>query len=240
MCARTDLGPGSRSWFYVSRDRARTWAGPFAIPPLGQPGLSARTDVVALDSTSALFLLTAAKSDGQEGRVVVALAEEGGAMFSLRAVLGAEPAGFAIMPSSVRTSAGTIVTAVRCADAGRSRHWIDLYRSDDDGRSWRHDDRPVVPVTGYGGNPPALAVLPDSRLVLMYGYRDSPAGLRARLGDPTGTDWTGEIVLRSDAGMHDLGYPRCVVLADGIVVVCWYTNDVGSDERYIASLRWQP
>jgi hypothetical protein len=240
MCARTDLEAGSRSWFYVSRDRARSWAGPFAIPALGQPGVSARTDVVALDATSALFLLTAAKSDGHEGRVVAAVAEDGGTRFSLRSALGPEPPGFAIMPSSVRTAAGTIVTAVRCTDPIRSRHWIDLYRSDDDGRHWRVDDGPVVPDTGFGGNPPALAVLPDARLVLLYGYRDAPAGLRARLGDPTGTVWSGEIVLDAGGGMHDLGYPRCVVLADGTVVVCWYTNDVGSDERYIASLRWRP
>lgn len=240
MCARTDLGAGSRSWFYVSRDRAHTWSGPYAIPSMGQPGLSARTDVVPIDSQTALLLLTAAKADGTEGRVFAALARDGGADLSFLAWLGPEPDGFSIMPSSVRTAGDTIVTAVRCTDARRTRHWIDLYRSTDEGRSWRRDPDPVVGSTGFGGNPPALVALPDSRLVLVYGYRDAPAGLRAVVGDDEGDAWSEEIVLRDDGATSDLGYPRCVVLADSTVVVCWYHNDADGDERYIASLRWRP
>ena len=36
MCARTGLADGAVSWFYVSRDRARTWQGPVPLRTRGQ------------------------------------------------------------------------------------------------------------------------------------------------------------------------------------------------------------
>ena len=238
MCARTDLGAGSRSWFYLSRDRGHEWDGPFAMPGLDQPGLSARTDVVPLAPSTALFMLTAVKRDGHEGRVICTAVDAAGGM-AVRGWVGAEPAGFAIMPSSIRLAGGDVLTAVRCTDAARTRHWIDLYRSGDEGSTWRFVGTPVA-STGSGGNPGALASLPDGRLVLLFGYRDRPYGLRAVVGSADGSGWSDDIVLADDAGGPDLGYPRCVVLDDGCVVICWYRTDPGHDERFIVSTRWRP
>ena len=46
MCARTGLGTGTISWFYVSTDRAHTWEAPYAFPTFDLPGIEARTDIV--------------------------------------------------------------------------------------------------------------------------------------------------------------------------------------------------
>ncbi|MBL8595415.1 MAG: exo-alpha-sialidase, partial [Devosia sp.] len=95
MCARTGLDRGSISWFYVSRDRARSWQGPYRLGDFGLPGVSARTDIVPLGQHDALFLLTAVKANGDEGRIFAARTRDGGRSFSFESFVGDEPEGFA-------------------------------------------------------------------------------------------------------------------------------------------------
>ncbi|MBN1639840.1 MAG: exo-alpha-sialidase [Anaerolineae bacterium] len=237
MCARAGLRAGAISWYYASHDRCHSWAGPFRLPMFGQAGIAARTDVVVLDKDTGLFFLTAAKPDGQEGRVFCALTTDGGGRFAFRSWVTPEAAGYTIMPSSVRLPSGRLLSAVRCRDGDRC--WIDLYVSDDDAATWRCVARPA-PDTGSGGNPPALIQLGDRRLCLTYGYRDPPFGMRARLSADGGATWGPEIVLRDGAGNHDLGYPRSVQRADGQVVTAYYWNDEPDGERYIAATVWRP
>jgi hypothetical protein len=236
MCARTGLDRGSLSWFYVSRDRARSWQGPYRLGDFGLPGVSARTDIVPLGQHDALFLLTAVKADGNEGRVFAARTRDGGRSFSFESFVGEEPEGFAIMPASIRLPSGEILTFVRCASPyGPGRQaWIELYRSTDEGRSWRYAGRPA-PVVGHNGNPPTISRLADGRLVLVYGFRDAPYGLRARTSNDDGASWSDEIVLRDDGGSPDLGYPRTVVRPDGTLLSVYYYNYGTGTDRFIAA-----
>lgn len=241
MCARSGLGEGARSWFYTSVDRGRTWDGPYGLPSFGQSGIAARTDYVVTGPSSAMFWLTAAKRDGREGSVFCARTEDGGASFEFVAWLGDEPAGFAIMPASVRIEGGGLRTAVRRSEGEGSerRNWIDLYASGDDGASWRLLSRPLED-TGRSGNPPTLTALADGRLVLTYGYRAPEYGVRAKTSADHGATWSPEIILRADAGGPDLGYPRTVSRSDGGLVTAYYFNDRPDGERYIAATIWQP
>ena len=114
-----------------------------------------------------------------------------------------------------------------------------MYASDDDGISWKYCGRPV-PDSGYGGNPGTLTLLQDGRLCLTYGYRDDPAGMRARVSDDNGVTWSRDIVLRDDAGNHDIGYPRTIQRPDGNILTVYYYNDRADGERYIAATIWKP
>jgi hypothetical protein len=236
MCARTGLDAGSISWFYFSCDRARSWQGPYRLGDFGLPGVSARTDIVPLGRHDALFLLSAVKTDGHEGRVFAARTRDGGKSFSFESFVGEEPAGYAIMPASLRLPGGDILTLVRCSTPrGPDRKaWIDLYRSNDNGSSWSYAGRPV-PNTGYGGNPPTLNRLADGRLVVVFGYRDPPFGMRARISSDDGASWSDDIVLRDDGGMADLGYPRTVVRPDGKLLAVYYYNYGADTDRFIAA-----
>jgi hypothetical protein len=236
MCARTGLDQGSLSWFYVSRDRARSWQGPYRLGDFGLPGVSARTDIVPLGKSDALFLLTAVKSDGNEGRVFAARTRDGGRSFSFEGFVGDEPDGFAIMPASIRLPSGEILCFVRCAAprGPERRAWIDLYRSADEGRTWRLAGRPA-PVVGHNGNPPTISRLADGRLVLVYGFRDVPYGLRASTSSDDGANWSDEIVLREDGGSPDIGYPRTVVRPDGTLLSVYYYNYGTGTDRFIAA-----
>jgi hypothetical protein len=242
MCGRTGLAAGAVSWLYTSADRGRTWSAPRLMPSFGQPGIAARTDYIVLGPSVCLLFLTAAKADGREGRVFCARSTDGLATFDFVSWIGAEPAGFAIMPASVRLPSGRVLVAVRCRGAGSEsgRNWIDLYASDDHGASWVFVCRPVD-STGRGGNPPTLTLLRDGRLALAYGYRDAPAGIRCRCSSDGGASWgAAERVLRADAGDHDIGYPRTVQRADGRLVTVYYYDDSSDGERYIAATIWEP
>ena len=243
LCARTGLGAGTRSWFYTSVDRCRTWQGPFWLPSFGQAGIEARTDPVISDRDTCSLLLTASREDGGEGKgVFCARTVDGGRSWALRSWVVQPPTGYAIMPSSVRLPGGALLTAVRCHEAGefdRGQHWIDLYRSDDDALTWQHVCRPV-PDTGQGGNPPALVLLQDGCLCLTYGYRAAPYGIRARLSADHGNSWGKEIILRDDGGSHDLGYTRTLQRPDGTLVTVYYYNDSPGGAAYIAATLWRP
>ncbi len=247
MCARSGLGAGTRSFFYYSHDRCRSWQGPFALPDYGQQGIEARTDYLVDDADTCTLFLTATKSNGKEGRVFCARSTDGGQRFEFLSFIGDEPDGFAIMPASLRLSSGRIAVARRLRtvgggdkkEGGDKKDWIDLYASDDDAHSW-HCSAERVAATGTGGSPPTLSELGDGQLCLIYGYRDAPQGLRARLSGDGGQSWAKEIVLRDDGGCRDLGYPRTVLLPDGTLLSAYYYNDNPDGERYIAATRWKP
>lgn len=248
LCGRTGLEAGAVSWFYTSQDRCRSWQGPYTLGAFGLPGIAARTDYLVLGPHDLLLVLTAAKTDGREGRPFCIRTADGGRTWRFVSWIGPEPDGFAIMPASVRIArpglpdAHRIVTAIRCrgaAEGGAERAWIDLYTSDDEGESWQYMGRPVA-HTGSWGNPPALIGIAGqpAGLCLTYGYRDAPYGIRARLSRDGGETWGVERVLRANGGNRDLGYPRTVQRSDGRFVTVYYFNDAPDGERYIAATIW--
>lgn len=226
------------SWFYVSRDRCRSWRGPYMFTGLPDSLLLAgRTDIVPLSRHRALFMLTVHKSNGSEGRVCCVETCDGGKTFAFRSWLGdTEPSGFEIMPSTVRFPDGRLLTATRQQDEFGMGS-IGLYESIDDGASWHRLPSPV-PATGHRSNPPAMLRLLSGRVVLIYGYRNPPYSIRARISDDEGRSWSKEIILRDDGGDWDIGYPRAVLRYDGKVVIAYYFNTHTDGERFIAATIW--
>jgi hypothetical protein len=141
------------------------------------------------------------------------------------------------MPATVRLDDNELLTAIRRHDG--DKHWIETYRSQDDGRSWRLD---TVPAPAVGeGNPASLTRLVDGRLCLVYGYRAPPFSIRARMSRDRGRSWEREIALRDDGGGRDLGYPRTIQRPDGkLVTVYYFWDEAHGPERYIAATIWSP
>jgi sialidase-1 len=88
---------------------------------------------------------------------------------------------------------------------------------------------------GWQGHPHDALQLSDGRVLLVYGYRHQPYGIRARVLNAECTDvaTAAEIVLRDDGGSSDLGYPWATQTADGHVLVVYYFNKEGGT-RHIA------
>jgi hypothetical protein len=113
-----------------------------------------------------------------------------------------------------------------------------MYRSDDNGATWRYWSKPAPDTGIHNGNPPSLVKLRDGRLAITYGYRSAPYGIRARLSTDEGATWSDEIVLRSGGGAWDLGYTRSLQRPDGKIVTIYYFNDHPDSERYIGATIW--
>ncbi len=231
LTARMTSVDAGQSRFYVSTDRGHHWDGPFKLPDFGQTGIAARTDYLINGKHDLTLLLTAAKKNRLEGRVICVRTRDGAKTWEFESFVCPEPKGkkdYAIMPSSVRLEDGTILTAIRY------NHRNDLYLSADDGKSWQFLSRPVPKVE----NPPSLTHLKDGRLVITYGHRFKPFGIRARLSGDAGKTWSKEIVLRDDGGCWDLGYPRTVQRPDGKLVTIYYYNENENRERFIGATIW--
>ena len=226
-----NIGP---SRFYYTIDKGFNWVGPFIMPDFGTPGIAARTDYLVDGEKEFTMFLTSAKSNGTEGRSLCVRTTDGGSSWSRVSFIGPEYEGeeFLIMPSTVRLSPTELFTAVRLQKS------IDTYRSVDNGSTWKFVGRPV-PDTGRG-NPPDLLRLQDGRLVLVYGYRAEPYGIRARISGDQGKTWSEAIVLRDDGGNWDVGYTRSVQRPDGKLVSVYYFNDPSRGERYIDATIWDP
>jgi hypothetical protein len=82
--------------------------------------------------------------------------------------------------------------------------------------------------------------LQDGRLVLSYGYRKEPYGIRAVFSHDQGKTWSEPFVLRDDGGAWDLGYTRTLERPDGKLVTVYYYNLDKDSERFIGATIWDP
>jgi hypothetical protein len=224
------------SRFSFSYDRGKTWRGPFRLPLFGQKGVMARTDYIVDGPAECSVFLTASKSDRHEGRPFCARTTDGGLSWRFLSFIGPEPKGYAIMPSTARITSEELVTTIRCASPPRS--WIDAFASHDNGRTWSFLGSPE-PDAGEG-NPPSLLRLADGRLSLIYGYRATPFGIRARFSGDLGRTWSEAIALRDDGGGRDIGYVRSVLRSDGKIVAVYYYQDRSGPTRYLAATILDP
>jgi len=152
------------------------------------------------------------------------------------------------MPATVRLSDTELVSAMRRRhDARRpgvpdfNKNWIDVYRSTDNGKTWKFLSKVANTDTGKrNGNPPSMVRLTDGRLCVAYGYRSKPIGIRAKLSSDNGKTWGPEIRLRDDGRTWDLGYTRTVQRPDGKLVTIYYYTTGKNPEQHIAATIWNP
>lgn len=224
------------SFFYYSYDRGHSWDGPFYLNVSGKSNMLARTDYIILDSRTCMAFFSQSKEDNREGRPLCSITRDGGLSWHLVSMIGPEPEGFGIMPSTVRLSGGRYLTTIRRREG--DHRWIDAWSSKDEGATWTLLPPPVADLGE--GNPPSLIKLKDDRLCLTYGVRAEPYRIAAKLSDDGGNTWADEIVLRKEGAGRDIGYVRSLQRIDGKVVTIYYFQDKLKPERYIAATIWAP
>jgi len=123
--------------------------------------------------------------------------------------------------------------------------FVRISRSTDRGKTWG----PII-KTPVWGKPAHLLPVRDGRLVMTYGYRRPPWGVRACLSSDLGKTWDkdNEIIIRMDGGTPegqprrvgntDLGYPVSMQLDDGRIFTVYYFNKDGSN-CFIAATFWE-
>lgn len=128
--------------------------------------------------------------------------------------------------SIYETPRGDLVAFVRTEQFGD--HTL-IARSTDGGKSFTWSD------SGFQGHPHYALRLPDDRVLLVYGYRHAPFGIRARVLDAecTNASLAEELVLREDGGNGDLGYPWATMISKNRALVVYYFNKADGT-RHIA------
>ncbi len=130
-----------------------------------------------------------------------------------------------------------MMTTRRREGPGEAKHrWIDTWRSNDNGESWRHLNEAVSDLGE--GNPPSLIKLNDGRLCLTYGLRKAPFEIQAKFSRDEGQTWSGPFVLQTAGGGRDLGYPRSVQRPDGKLVTLYYFQPSDTPYRKIVATIW--
>ncbi|MGE4232551.1 MAG: sialidase family protein [Bacteriovoracia bacterium] len=94
-----------------------------------------------------------------------------------------------------------------------------------------------LPIFGQPGH---LLKIDEQTVLLTYGYRKKPYGIRACISFDRGHTWSleNEIILRDDGYLWDLGYPMTIKMSNGRFLTAYYFND-DSLTRFISVTEWE-
>ena len=228
--------PTARTNVRVSKDRGHSWGPQIAVPLDALHSIAGmNSSLVRPDGTALIWLMEVGES-GWDRRPCVYALPPGGHDFHFTTFitpkvdvqaqsLGDYSTTFRygghrwFYPRGYMLSSGRMLCVLRCQRDRLGIMWTEVHASDDGGRTWRFMSR----VNDFGA-PGSLVVKRDGRLVMVYGYRLMPAGIRAKVSDDGGATWGEELIVRDDGGSWDLGYPNAWETDDGKIGVLYYFN----------------
>ena len=211
-----------------SRDGGETWDGP-VYPPhigpeinnnaLGDPLPAYNRGALCEGRSGVLYWVVAASDAGPPGRKTsthLLMSHDKGRTWEYSAPVAVDDSASFNEASIYETPKGDIVAFLRTAGLDDQAC---IARSTDGGTTFGPWER-----MGFQGHPLQAVRLPDSRVLLVYGYRHKPYGIRARILNPECSDYASapEIIIRDDGASTDLGYPWAVVLDKKHVLVAYY------------------
>lgn len=226
-------------YYLRSTDQGKTWNGPYYPPPvpseiknsaLGVPLPAYNRGALWEGSDGRLYWAVAARNDPDKpGKtsVFLMISEDQGLNWQYSCPVAEDPEASFNETSVYETPAGDLVAFLRTAGM---EDQACIARSTDQGRSfgpWKS--------MGFKGHPQQAMRLPDNRVLLVYGYRHQPYGIRARILNAECTDYetAEEIIIRDDGGSTDIGYPWAVMLDGKRILVTYYFN-LNNGTRHIA------
>jgi len=225
-------------YFLRSENGGKTWKGPYyppSIPPengfnaMGKP-LPAFNRGALYEAADGRILWIVAASDSAthtrtETHLIVSY--DKGLTWKYSCPVARDQKATFNETSVYETPAGDIVAFLRTANL---EDQACIARSKDGGKSFEQWQK-----MGFQGHPINALRLPDKRVLLTYGYRHKPYGIRARILNSECTDYLSseEIILRDDGGNSDIGYTWPVMLDKNKILVVYYYN-VADGIRHIA------
>ena len=232
--------PERHSFFRISKDAGKTWSRSVPIPMDNLSYLAAYDSAtVRADGRCLLFLSGSAPGfqgqPGSSGPLVYCSTEDGTDFHFLSSIAPDRNGGPPFMyPRGVALPNGRLLCVLRRDRDWSAAQWTEIYSSDDGGGTWQFLSR----ATDFGA-PSAPVLLSDGRLVLVYGRRMDPPGIRAVVSEDGGRSWSTELIVRQDAGSWDIGYPRAWEVSPGRVGVVYYYN-TKDDPVQVTTDAWPP
>jgi hypothetical protein len=219
-----------------SRDGGRRWEGPILPPsspnqkildPFGKPIRAYNRGALCEGKDGKLYWAIASASGSQRTEVHLLISSDRGDHWTYSCPIAVDPKITFNETSLYETPNGDLVAFMRTANF--DDHTV-ISRSTDRGKSFGQ-----WTDAGFQGHPHHALRLPDQRVLLVYGYRHPPFGVRARVLDPecTNSATAPEIVLRDDGGNSDLGYPWATLISERLALVVYYFNQADGT-RHIA------
>lgn len=223
----------SGGWVQRSEDEGKTWEKT-DIPELDTyVSCSSSWSYTPLRDGRLLRAFMVVSGPGDSGDVFATFTRDGRTAETVRVMGDPEEKLRFTEETLVHETSGGAIWMLTRVEGGDDRLWQAVSR--DGGRTWS------AQKTGVRGHPPSgLVALADGRLVLTYGYRHPPFGIRAVISNDEGLTWDTDqvVVLRNDGAGYDLGYPSSMQLDDGTILTVYYFTD---DEQvtHVACTRWR-
>ena len=130
---------------------------------------------------------------------------------------------------------GDLLVAIRYQNKAEGVQTVYLCHSSDGGMTFSKAE-----PTGWDGLPPHIFVTSKNAVVITYGCRHEPMGIRARISYDNGHTFGDEIVLRDDGLDWDLGYPTTTENAKGELVTVYYMKEIDDpNENRIQYTIWE-
>lgn len=221
-----------------STDGGKTWKGPIYPPHIqpeinldvyGKPVPAYNRGAMYEGKDGRIFWVSAASESNKPKKTTnhLLISEDKGLTWKYSCVVAEDDKASFNETSIYETPKGDLVAFLRSAELDDQAC---IARSTDGGKSFGKWEK-----MGFQGHPLQAMRLPDKRVLLVYGYRHKPFGIRARILNAECTDFATakEIVLREDGGGYDIGYPWAVQLNDKQVLVSYYFN-IDNGTRHIA------
>ncbi|MGX7893937.1 sialidase family protein [Tsuneonella sp. HG222] len=227
--------PTSRTQVRVSKDRGNSWSPAIDVPLDALHSASGMNSVlVRPDGTVLIWLMEVI--DGFDRHPCVFALPPGGHDFHFTTFITPKVDAFGntagdwkppyayagqhwFYPRGYMLPSGRMLCVLRSQRGPEGVMWTEVHKSDDGGRTWGFLSR----VNDFGA-PGSLVIKQDGRLVMVYGYRLMPAGIRARVSADDGATWGPELIVRDDGGSWDLGYPNAWEMDDGRIGAIYYFN----------------
>jgi hypothetical protein len=221
-----------------STDGARSWQGPIYPPhippeinhdPYGRPLPAYNRGAMYEGANGRIFWVVAAMDSDSPRKTSnhLLVSDDRGTTWRYSAPVAVDAKVVFNEASAYVTPKGDVVAFLRTANF---EDQACIARSSDGGKTFQPWEG-----MGFKGHPLQATRLPDQRVLLVYGYRHKPFGIRARILNAECTDYATapEIVLREDGGTTDIGYPWSVVADERRVLVVYYFN-LANGPRHIA------
>ena len=200
---------------HISTDGGRTWETTVGVDIAPYQGAFSPQGAIELQSGEVVLALGSHDHDPLEASFVVKSRDSGRSWGKPIEVARAEGLVFS-EPSAAQAPGGTLLLMSREETTG----YIHQSASTDNGESWSEARR--LPLWGF---PIHCLSLSDARILIVYGRRKAPFGIRAALSEDEGNTWGEEIVIRDDLPNRNLGYPSAIEYESGRLFTVYYGED---------------
>lgn len=217
--------------YRISDDNGKTWRQMPKVQPEGYLSMAVRGNMIELPNGSLLLPMYGTRKKGELSASILMRSDDRGESFYFYSEIARDEACVKnyLEPGIFRTDSGRIIALLR-TQTDFSKEGVDfsdtylnlhIAVSEDEGKTFG----PVQEIENLWGSSPFYALrLKNGKVLLPYGYRRAPFGVRCRLCNNELTDITEaeEVILRDDALGVDVGYPHALELDDGTVMVVYY------------------